>query len=395
MNVTSTIPAPSTGEKSGYHGMLAGPQSIVEQEPVTPASRIGSHLGGFFSRKASGRSLLIVFRQLALLIETGIDIAEAIELVAKSCRQVALQQCLLQILDDINNGKGLGTAVAEQEHMLGHQVVASLRAGEASGRMADVLRQIASQLEEKQSIRATIIGSLAYPAILCGAAAVVAAILVWFVLPQFEESFLSMGVTPPMLTKLLFVASGFIRNNLALVGIAAVASAAGVAFIATQASVKQAFYRLCFQSPLLGHALRNLSVGQLFLSLGHLLGNGIALLEAIQLVKKSTQGGVLGPLVETWEHDVLEGRGLTHSLDEFKFLPEGSDAMLVMAERTGKLESVLITAGAYYRDEGSSQMRQALKLSEPLIIIVLGAFVGGVVASVLLPILDVQAGAAG
>jgi type IV pilus assembly protein PilC len=138
-----------------------------------------------------------------------------------------------------------------------------------------------------------------------------------------------------------------------------------------------------------------MSIGQLFLSLGRLLSNGISLLEAIQLVHRATAGGAVRRLVEVWEHDVLEGRGLTHSLDQFNFLPEGSDAMLIMAEKTGKLERVLTTAGAYYRDEGSSQMRQLLKLSEPLIIIVLGIFVGGVVASVLLPILDVQAGAAG
>lgn len=395
MNVTSAIPSQSIGERSVYNGMLAIPQAAIEQESATSVSALSNRLGICVSRRASARSLLIVFRQLALLIETGIDIAEAIELVAKSCRQVALQECLLQILDGINSGKGLGMAVAEQEHMLGFQVVASIRAAEASGRMTDVLRQIASQLEENQSIRATIIGSLAYPAILCAASAVVVSILVWFVLPQFEESFLSMGVAPPMLTKLLFAVSGFIRTNVVLVSIGAAASVAGIVFAAMQPSVKQAIYRLCFQSPILGHALRNLSVGQLFLSLGHLLGNGIALLEAIQLVKKSTHGGVLGPLVEAWEHDVLEGRGLTHSLDEFNFLPEGSDAMLIMAERTGKLESVLTTAGTYYRDEGSSQMRQALKLSEPLIIIVLGIFVGIVVASVLLPILDVQAGAAG
>ncbi len=394
MNVSSTLFSPSSGEKPAYSGMLAAPQDIADQAPARSAGLAdGWRLS--VGRRASSRSLLVVFRQLALLIETGIDIAEAIELVAKSCRQAVLQQCLLQILDDINNGTGLGLAVAEQEHILGHQVVASIRAGEASGRMTDVLRQIAAQLEENQSIRASIIGSLAYPAILCGAAGVVASILVWFVLPQFEESFSSMGVAPPMLTKLLFAVSGFVRGNLAGVGIGTALAVAAIAFAAAQPSVKQMFYRLCFQSPVLGRALRNLSVGQLFLSLGHLLGNGIALLEAIQLVKKSSSGGVLGTLVEAWEHDVLEGRGLTYSLEEFNFLPEGADAMLIMAERTGKLESVLVTAGAYYRDEGSLQMRQVLKLSEPLIIIVLGVFVGVVVASVLLPILDVQAGAAG
>ncbi len=359
------------------------------------------HLDGFvrfrllFRSRAGKRSLLLVFRQLALLVETGIDVAEAIELVASTCKQPGLKTALLHVLDDIQNGNSLSLAVAAQEETLGHHVVASIQAGEASGRLVEVLRQIAAQLEEDLSIRATIAGALAYPAILCTASLVVGAILVWFVLPQFEESFSSMGVTPPFFTSILFAVARLVRNNLLIVTVGAVGAIAILGVALSQPPVRTAIYKLCFRSPVIGPTLRNLSVGQLFLNLGHLLMNGISLLEAIQLLKKSTSGGVLGSLVEAWEHDVMEGRGLTYSLDEFGFLPEGSSAMLVMAERTGKLESVLTTAGAYYREEGSSQLRQVLKLSEPLIIVVLGVFVGVVVASVLLPILDVQAGAAG
>lgn len=369
--------------------------SEMSDEEVVEKSRKSFDWSAIFSRRASKRSLLLVFRQLALLVETGIDVAEAIELVASSCRQASLQESLLTILDDIRNGNGLGVAVAEQESVLGYQVVASIQAGEASGRLVEVLRQIAAQLEEDLKIRAAIVASLAYPGILCAASVVVAAILVWFVLPQFEGSFLAMGVTPPIFTKILFAIAGFVRGNVLLLVPAVVLGGFLLAFLSVQPHVKLFFYNLCFRSPLIGPTLRNLSVGQLFLSIGHLIGNGISLLEAIQLVKKSNRGGALGALVEAWEHDVLEGRGLTHSVHEFSFMPEGSCAMLVMAERTGKLENVLTTAGAYYRDEGSAKLRQVLKLSEPIIIILLGVFVGVVVASVLLPILDVQAGAAG
>src|SRR5690554_556594 len=103
MNVTPSVYSTPMGERTAYNGMLTGPSIVVEQELTPPAARTLGRLGIFVGRKTSGRSLLIVFRQLALLIETGIDIAEAIELVANSCRQVALQQCLLQILDDINS----------------------------------------------------------------------------------------------------------------------------------------------------------------------------------------------------------------------------------------------------------------------------------------------------
>ncbi len=358
-------------------------------------SRSAYRLRGLMRKSASKRGLLIVFRQLALLLETGIDVAEAIELAAASCRQPTLKQALLQVLEDIRKGNSLSLAVAEQEKILGCQVVASIQAGEVSGRLVDVLRQIATQLEDDLSMRATLVGALAYPAILAGASLVVGAILVWFVLPQFEESFVSMAITPPFFTGVLFALAGLVRNNPLFVAIGTIGSLVMLGFVSIQPEFRKLIYKLSFHSPIIGPTLRNLSVGQMFVSLGHLLANGISLLEAIQLMSKSTRGGVLGSLVEAWEHDVLEGRGLTYSLKEFDYLPEGAGAMLLMAERTGKLESVLTTAGAYYRLEGSTQLRQVLKLMEPLIIVLLGLFVGVVVASVLLPILDVQAGAAG
>lgn len=366
--------------------------SAAERTNLTTAV---NQVGRLFERKASKRSLLMAFRQLALLVETGIDISEALELVATNCRHPVLKKSLLQIFEDIRNGNSLSVAVTGQKEVLGHEVTASLEAGEVSGRLVDVLRQIAAQLQEELSIRSTISAALAYPAILCSASLGVGAVLVWFVLPQFEDSFASMGVEPPLITSLLFSVSRFLRGNVWLVGGVTLGCAAMFIVILARPQTRRLFDEFCFNCPGLGQTFRSLRVGKLFLNLGHLLNNGISILEAIQIVQKSSATGAMKRLTDVWEHDVLEGRGLSHSLDSFNCLPEGAEAMLVMAERTGKLGTVLTTAGAYYRDEGSSRLRQLLKLSEPLIIIGLGVFVGVVVASVLLPILDVQAGAAG
>lgn len=359
------------------------------------ATWLGSQvsLRRLLQRPPNKRHLLIVFRQLALLVETGIDVAEALELVASTCRQPMLREGLENIHAAISKGQSLSSAVTAEQRVLGREVAASIQAGEASGRLVEVLRQIAHRLEEEMHFRSTLMGSLAYPLILCVAASAVAAILIWFVLPQFEESFESMGVEPPLFTELLLSTAETIREHVLIVGLGGLALLAAIPIALAQPRCRQQIGNLCFVSPIVGRALRNLSVGHLFCSLGHLLSNGLSLLEAIQLVGRSTLNGSVRRLTEVWEHDVLEGRGLTHSLDDFHFLPEGSAAMLVMAEKTGRLEAVLSTAGKHYREEGSSQLRQFLKLSEPLIIILLGIFVGVVVASVLLPILDVQAGA--
>ena len=353
-----------------------------------------SKLKQVFRRRANRRSMLIVFRQLALLVETGIDVAEALELVAESCRHPGLRESLEDILEDISSGKSLSIAVRAQEKMLGNQVSASIQAGEASGRLVDVLRQIADQLDDELKMRSTIVGAIAYPAILCSAAMVVASILIWFVLPQFDSSFKSMGVDPPIYTQYLLSISRLIRENVVVLSIGAVVGVIASVLLSMQPPVRALLGNLYFFSPVLGPALRNLVIGKLFMSMSHLLRNGISLLEAIQLLRNSTSNGTTNRLMEAWENDVMEGRGLTHSLAEFDFLPDGAGAMIIMAEKTGKLETVMATAGSHYHDEGSAQLRQILKLSEPLIIIVLGVFVGVVVASVLLPMLDVQAGAA-
>lgn len=347
-------------------------------------------ISNLMTRRASKRSLLIVFRQLALLVETGIDLAEALSLVSDSCRNQVLAECLDDVYDDITNGRSLSAAIADHEEVLGYQVTASIQAGEASGRLSAVLGQIAEQCEQELEMKSSITGALAYPAILSFASVAVASVLVWFVLPQFEKSFSSMGVEPPLFTQYLIWGSSLIRGNMAIVVCGGITSVIVLFVAASQPSARRAFGNLCFSSPILGMALRNMAVGQTFINLGHLLRNGISLLEAIQLTSKGARSSAIADMVEVWERDVIEGRGLTHSLDEMDYLPDGADAMLIMAEKTGKLEAVLTSAGSHYRNEGTAKLKQLLKLSEPIIIILLGVFVGVVVASVLLPMLDVQ-----
>ncbi|GAB5403148.1 MAG: type II secretion system F family protein [Aureliella sp.] len=376
---------------------IATSESIVSANMVDEEYDGDTHEGlqvplvaALFKRRVGKRNLLLVFRQLALLVETGIDLAEALRLVSDTCRNQVLADCLDEIYEDITNGRSLSAAVASQEEVLGYQVTASIQAGEASGRLSAVLGQIAEQFEQELEMSTTITGALAYPAILSFASIAVASVLVWFVLPQFEKSFASMGVDPPIFTQYLIWVSGLIRSNI-LVVVGGVLGLAALLFVLSgQASTRRLIGNLCFSSPVLGVALRNMAVGNMFINLGHLLRNGISLLEAIQLTRKSAGSSAIVDMIEVWENDVLEGRGLTHSLDEMEYLPEGADAMLVMAEKTGKLENVLTSAGTHYRDEGTAKMKQLLKLSEPVIIILLGAFVGVVVASVLLPMLDVQ-----
>ena len=126
-----------------------------------------------------------------------------------------------------------------------------------------------------------------------------------------------MGVDPPQLTQLLLGGAAFIRDNVLFVvtGTLTLIGAGILAFM--QESTRKLFMDVAFASPVLGSALRNLAVGRLFVSISHLLGNGISLLEAIQLVRVSSVNTAVDRMTESWERDVIEGRGFTQNLDEF------------------------------------------------------------------------------
>lgn len=341
-------------------------------------------------RRAKPKDMFLLCRQMALLLETGVDLTEALDLVAQQIKSVRLQDSLDEIRDAISTGVSLSAAVMRQSEIIGEETAATLRAGEASGRLAETFRQLAARIEEEVQLRNTLSSALAYPLTLFFVAQIVGAVLIWFVLPQFADTFTSMAVQPPWLTRVLMDGAAFVREHVIALAIGAVVTLVGAVVVLQRPAVQRFRDRIVFSSPLLGPAIRNLATGQFFVTCGHLLKGGIPLLEAIRLVRGATRYAQLKHLADTWESEALDGHGLTQCMSDFDFLPEGASAMLMTAEKTGKLDTVLIEAGKYYRSEGTAQIKTVLKISEPLIILLLGVFVGGVVASVLLPMLDIQ-----
>ncbi|MGN6546442.1 MAG: type II secretion system F family protein [Aureliella sp.] len=385
LNATRTQPADPRASTAAW----------TQNEPSESAEETRSLTDTFSdwiprAKRAKPKEMFLMCRQMALLLETGVDLTEALDLVAQQIKSVRLQECLDEIRDAISTGVSLSSAVMRQSEVLGEETAATLRAGEASGRLADTFRQLAARIEEEVQLRGTLTSALAYPLTLFGVAQIVVGVLVWFVLPQFADTFNSMAVDPPWFTQVLIDVAAFMREHLIALAVGAVIAIVGTFFLMHRPAVQRVRDRIAFSSPLLGPAIRNLATGQFFVTCGNLLQSGIPLLEAIRLVRGATRYAQLKDLADTWEAEALDGHGLTQCMSEFDFLPDGASAMLMTAEKTGKLDTVLIQAGQYYRAEGTSQIKTVLKVCEPLIILVLGVFVGGVVASVLLPMLDIQ-----
>lgn len=334
------------------------------------------------------RNLLFTTLQLAIMTRAGIDFASALDTVAKQCRCRPLQEALRQVHADVSSGVPVSEALARQSHVFGEMYVASAAAGEASGRLPEVLDQLAQLQRSEMRFQTTIRTLLGYPALLATVCAGVLAAMVLFVLPNFAEIFADSEVPLPILTQILLAVAEELRGRLWLWGLlAGGAAAAAVSYLRSEAG-RRWRDRGLLRVRMLADVSRALLTGRAFRLLATLLDSGVTLVEGLQLVGNCSRNSLVRDTFEAVRRDVLNGRGMASSLLAAEAVPGEAAEMVAMAERTGSLALVARLIGEYFEEEGESRLRALVGMLEPAIVEAMGAVVALVVLSVMLPMFD-------
>jgi type II secretory pathway component PulF len=340
-------------------------------------------------RRGVGKNdVLMVTYQLAIMLQSGVDLGEALRGLAEHCSHPALKRLLETVHADVAAGQPMSEALRRHAQIFGEAYLASIAAAEASGTMPDVLKRLAELTQNEIRLRSTIISVLTYPAILLSVAMAVAVALVGFVLPQFATVFADLGTTPPPLTRVLIGGASWLRQNLISVAVALAAVAAIAWHVYASGRLRKLIDRMLLTWPVISGAAQSLFAGRAFRLMGTMLDSGIPLLDAIKLCRLAVPNQLYHRLFDLLEQEVLNGRGIADTLTRTPFIPPGATQMVATAERTGKLGQVLQTVGAFYEEDGERQARQLAKLLEPAVIISMGGVVSIVVAAIMLPLLD-------
>jgi len=346
-----------------------------------------------FKPRVKKPELMLLTSQLVIMCRAGVDLADALQNVSANCRNPTLKTAMSEIVDDVTQGKSFSVAMRRQSHLFGEAYVASIAAGEASGKVADVLARLADVLKNEIQLQSTVKSAMAYPIILIAVCLIVIVALLLFVLPNFEQVFLDMGVTPPASTQLLLMISGELRQNFWMWGTACL----GVMFLAYQflwtPAVRRTASNFALRMVLIGHVLQSLIAGRLFVMLGTMLQSGVPLIQSLQLCRSAMGNICYQELLDDMQNEVLNGRGIGRVLNSATFVPAGVAQMVGSAEQTGKMGTVMTLVGEYYESEGQRRIQELAKLLEPMIIIVMGVVVAFVVASIMLPMLDISTAA--
>ncbi|MCA9069304.1 MAG: type II secretion system F family protein [Planctomycetaceae bacterium] len=340
--------------------------------------------------KVPKTELMMITSQLAIMTQSGVDFADALKNVKTQCSHPTLRRQLEDIYENVSAGQSVSTALGQHVGTFGPAYVAVVAAGEASGSLMEVLSRLAELLKNEIRLKSSIWSILAYPLVLLIVASLVVSALVLFVLPQFSDVFRDLGTTPPPMTQFLLATSLWVQDHLIWLALFGGLGVVGAWRLCKTEAARLTRDKVMISAPIIKRATKALLTGRVFRLLGTMLETGMPLLEGLQLCRLSVNNTLFQRLFSQLEQDVINGLGIGNGLAASQMVPPSAAQMVQTAEKTGRLGTVMTSVGEFYEEDGERQLRQTIKLLEPLIIVLMGVVVAGVVLSVMLPLLDVS-----
>lgn len=359
-------------------------------EMVSQDQRPSGGLGWLQPRAFGGSALSVWTRQLAGLVGAGLPLERALTALADEAEQPRQRELLAQLKAEVNGGSTFARALASAPREFDEVYRGVVAAGEASGALGLVLERLADDLEERQALRAKLIGAMAYPAVVTLVAIIIVIFLVTYVVPQVAQAFTSTRQALPFLTVALLAISDFVRSwGWAL--LAGLLAGGGLFLLALRgAAFRLRFDALWLTLPLAGRLARGYNAARFAATLGLLAGAGVPILKALQAAAETLSNHAMRADAMDALVQVREGAPLGSALAGKKRFP-GLLAMFArLGEQTGRLPEMLDRAGQQLSSEVQRRAMTLATLLEPLLIVGMGLIVMVIVLAVLQPIIQLQ-----
>lgn len=327
--------------------------------------------------------------QLAVMIETGVPIAEALECIADQTEDPGFKGIVQDIAAQVQAGNELSATLERYPKIFPRIVVALIRASEASGTMGSMLERCCTYLEKQRRITRKIRGALTYPAIMISLTVVITIGLLAFVLPRFAGIYGGKGAALPGPTRMLMFLSEQVTTHYIAYGLGSVGLAVGLYFFSRSQTGAGLLDTLKLQGPVIGSLFRKLYISRAFSTFGTLLAAGVPILDCISIVREVTPNKHYSKLWDDVDHNLRQGGQLSEALFETELIPRGVTQMVLSGEKSGKISQVFDKIADYTEQEFDERVKAVTQLIEPVMTIVMGAIIGFVAIALLLPIFSV------
>ena len=336
----------------------------------------------------STRDVVIFTRQFATMINAGLPLVQSLSILAQQTENKTLKEVTKQVVYDVEAGNTLADALSKHPRAFPDLYVNMVAAGEAGGILDTILLRLATFLEKNDALLRKVKGAMVYPAVIISVAVIAVAVLLIFVIPTFSSMFASVNMTLPLPTRVVIGASQFLlRYWYLMIGVIVVGGFALRSYYATPAG-KKTIDGALLRAPVLGDLLRKSAVSRFTRTLGTLISSGVSILDGLEITAKTAGNRVIHDAIMQSRQSIAGGETIAGPLQTSGVFPPMVISMISVGEQTGGLDEMLAKIADFYDAEVDVAVSALLSLMEPVMIVVLGVIVGGMVVAMYLPIFD-------
>lgn len=389
-NVKGIIDAESEAQaKSKLRSSGKYPVSIRQSRSKSHGSgKKGSSIGLF--DRVKSEEVHVMTRQLATLLGAGIPLVQSLSSLVEQTSNPAFKRVIAQIREKVNEGETLTRALSDHPKLFSTIYVNMIRAGEASGSLDVVLERLADFGEKQQALQGRLQAALIYPVFMAVIGAAILFVLVTYVVPNITSVFSEMGRVLPWPTRFLIELSGFLKQFWWVVVSAVVLAIIGMRYFVTLPAGRALWDLAKLKMPVVGPVVRKVLLARFASTLGSLLNSSVGLMTSMQIVKTLVNNVQVAKVIDEAMDDIEKGKSMTVSLSQSPWFPPMFVQMISVGEQSGNLEGMLEKVSTSYERDVETAILGMTSLIEPIMIVCMGAAVGFVVLSILLPIFEMN-----
>jgi type IV pilus assembly protein PilC len=354
--------------------------TIITEKP-TKVRRFG--LGG----KVKDKDLVVFTRQFATMIDAGLPLVQALEILSTQVENKNFGRTIAQIKADVESGSTYADALKKHPKIFTELYANMVAAGEAGGILDTILNRLAAYIEKAMKLKKKVKGAMVYPVVVTTVAVLVIAVIMIFVVPTFAKMFAQLGGVLPLPTRIIIFMSNFIAGIGGLMVLGAIVAV--VVFIVQFRKTEKGKHiidKILLKLPIFGVLLQKVAVAKFTRTLGTLVSSGVPILDGLEITAKTSGNKVIEYAIMDVRKAVVAGKTLAEPITKAKVFPPMVTHMIAVGESTGALDSMLSKIADFYDDEVDAAVSNLTAMMEPMLMVFLGGAVGFIVIAMYLPI---------
>ncbi|MBW2102862.1 MAG: type II secretion system F family protein [Deltaproteobacteria bacterium] len=345
----------------------------------------------FMQPKVTTKDVVVFTRQFSTMIDAGLPLVQGLTILAEQTENKTFRQTLKQVTKDVESGATLAEALKKHPKIFDNLFVNLVAAGEVGGILDTILQRLAAYIEKAEKLKSQIKSAMTYPLVVVVIAILVISVILIFVIPVFQDMFSSVGSALPAPTQMVVAMSRFVKGNIHyLIGGLILFIFLFRRYRNTEKGRKQTD-ALALKLPVFGTLLKKVAVARFTRTLGTMISSGVPILDALEVVARTSGNVVLEEVVFDVRSSIAEGQSIAEPLSETDIFPSMVTQMISVGEATGALDTMLEKIADFYDDEVDAAVDALTSMLEPLLMVFLGGSIGGLVIAMYLPIFQMAA----